>query len=128
MTESELTDWLRAGNRKLWTFRVSDKFGDSGLTGLISIDVEGEIGTVADFVLSCRVMGRKVEETMLHMLIEYARSAGVKSVRAKYLPTRRNKPCLDFWRKSGFAYDEAEDLFSWDASKEYPVPGAISLS
>ena len=128
MTESDLKDWARAADRKVWTFRVSDKFGDSGLTGLVSIEAGKEEGEIVDFVLSCRVIGRKVEETMLHTVIGFARSSGLKTVRARHFPTAKNKPCLEFWRKSGFRHDESSDVFAWDTQDAYPVPAGIHYS
>ena len=127
MTESELSDWAEQKNHKIWTFSVSDKFGDSGLTGIISIEIEKDIGKIIDFVLSCRVMGRKAEETMLHKLIKYAKDNGLKEIKAKYIPTAKNVPCLKFWKKSGFDYEEKNNLFVWDVSKEYFLPDCIQI-
>ena len=126
MTESELLTWARQEGRKLWTFRVADKFGDAGLTGIISLEMENERARITDFILSCRVMGRKVEEVMLYTVIKFAESAGLKEVWAKYLPTSSNKPCLEFWRKSGFDFGEEERLFHWRGGN-YPLPEAIQI-
>jgi FkbH-like protein len=57
MTESELSAWADRPDRRVWTVHVSDKFGSSGLTGLVSVEVREEIGTIVDYLLSCRVMG-----------------------------------------------------------------------
>ncbi len=120
VTESELVDWVRQGNHKLWTFRVSDKFGDSGLTGIISLEVKNKTGNIVDFVLSCRVMGRKVEETMLSTAIDYARSIGLDEIYAKYISTPKNKPCLRFFEHSGFEYN-SDHIFKWNLNKTYKV-------
>jgi predicted enzyme involved in methoxymalonyl-ACP biosynthesis len=75
--------------------------------------------------LSCRVMGRKVEETMVHMAVEAARARAASLVVAEYLPTPKNKPCLTFWQSSGFASADRE--FRWDASQAYSLPEPIDL-
>ena len=59
---------------RVWTFRVRDRFGDSGLSGLASLALEGPRAVIVDFLLSCRVMGRRVEETMLSWLVRCARA------------------------------------------------------
>jgi FkbH-like protein len=64
LTEPELLAWSQHADREFWTITVADRFGDAGLTGLLGMEYEGELAHVVDFVLSCRVMGRKVEETM----------------------------------------------------------------
>jgi FkbH-like protein len=128
MSEGELTEWLEGDHeRKMWTFRVSDRFGDSGLCGIVSIESDGREGRILDFVLSCRVMGRSVEETMLYWVISYVRSAGLSKVCAHYRPTAKNKPCLDFWKKSGFEPNKANDRFFWLTDKEYQKPDYIQI-
>jgi len=127
MTEKELVDWVKMDDHKLWTFRVSDKFGDSGLTGIISLEVKKDNCRIVDFVLSCRVIGRKVEETMLYTAVRYAKSLGLQSIRAEYIPSSKNRPCLDFWKKSGFQINENGDSFSWDLKNEYKLPRQIEI-
>ena len=127
MSEAELLKWVAEKDRKFWTFRVSDKFGDSGLTGLLSLEKEDGRARIVDFILSCRVMGRKVEETMLHVASKYSQSGGLSELYATYLPTPKNKPCLEFWKRSGFIYDESENRFRWSEDHEYPAPEQIMI-
>jgi len=122
----ELWAWSREPERRSWTFRVSDKFGDSGLVGLVSFLRQGDQGEIADFILSCRVFGRRVEETMLHVVIRHARSVGVKALRARYLPTDKNKPTLNFLKRSGLA-EETGGCFVWDTARDYPALELVTL-
>ncbi len=126
MTESELLVWARQPNHKLWTFRTSDKFGNSGLTGIISLEVKDKTGRIVDFILSCRVMGRKIEETMLYTAIKYMQFIGLDEIYAKYIPTPKNKPCLEFLKKSGFMRN-GNDFFKWRVSDDYPIPDSIQI-
>jgi FkbH-like protein len=128
MTGSELFEWAKADGRKVWTFRVSDKFGDAGLTGIISLDIQNNKGRIADFILSCRVIGRRVEETMLHTVLQHARGMGLDRVTAEYIMTPKNRPCLEYWKKSGFHYEEKDNLFTWDLKKKYNLPDCIEIS
>jgi FkbH-like protein len=125
MSESELVAWAEQENRKLFAFRVADRFGDSGLTGILTLEFDGDIATVTDFILSCRVMGRQVEETMLAVAVEYSRAAGSKKLRAEYIPTAKNRPCLEFWMRSGFDQDAA--IFTWNMAREYERPSSVQL-
>jgi FkbH-like protein len=127
MTDKELIGWVQEDNHKLWVFRVSDKFGNSGLTGIISLSVEDDYCQIVDFILSCRVIGRKVEETMLFTAIQYAKVQGLKNIKAEYIPTPKNKPCLDFWKKSVFQYDVNSNTFTWDVRNTYELPEQIEL-
>jgi FkbH-like protein len=127
MTERELQSWALANNRKFWVIRVLDRFGDSGLSGLVSLEIVNNMGRIIDFVLSCRVMGRKIEETMLYIMINYARSLELGKLCAKYIPTSKNRPCLDFWQKSGFVRDGKDNIFSWDLRQPFPHPGCVEI-
>jgi FkbH-like protein len=128
MSESELVQWASQGSRKLLAFRVADRFGDSGLTGILTLDFDGGTARVADFILSCRVMGRQVEEMMLAVAVECARRAGSAQLLAEFVPTAKNKPCHEFWMRSGFDHDEADRKFTWKVDREYSRPSSVELS
>jgi predicted enzyme involved in methoxymalonyl-ACP biosynthesis len=72
-------------------------------------------------------MGRKVEETMLHTVINYARVAGLAEVQARYIPTPKNKPCLSFFEGSGLAAN-GHNIFHWQLDRDYPAPLQIEIS
>jgi FkbH-like protein len=93
LTATELSAWAKAEGHRLWTFRVSDKFGDYGLCGIASFVQEDSKGRFLDFVLSCRVMGRGVEESMLCTVIHHAKSLGCQELYAEFIPTAKNVPC-----------------------------------
>ncbi len=126
LSEGELFAWVNQPVNKIFVFRVSDKFGDYGLTALASLSFDKDRAQIADYILSCRVMGRKVEEAMVHVLAAYAKSRGAKDIVARYLPTQKNKPCLDFWRRSGFL-EEHNNTFVFDCSKPYPAPDCLAI-
>jgi FkbH-like protein len=67
---------------------------------------EWEIDT---WLMSCRVLGRKVENAVLDHIVEHARSAGIRKLVGIYRPTDRNKLVADHYEKLGFAkIDEDE--------------------
>jgi FkbH-like protein len=125
LSDRELIDWSRQPGHGFWTIRVADRFGDSGLTGLLGVQEEAGQLRIVDYVLSCRVMGRKVEETMVALAVQRARDRGLARVVAEYLPTAKNAPCLEFWRRSGFETEAG--CFSWNVSRDYPVPRVVRV-
>ena len=124
-TEKELLDRSFDENHFTYAFSVKDNFGDAGLTGVVGLQVIGEILTFTDFVLSCRVIGRKVEETMLSVAINLARKLNLKFVEANYIPTEKNKPCFDFFQHSKFEIQS--NKFSWEVEKMYTRPYYVDL-
>jgi FkbH-like protein len=128
LTEAELQQWAATRGHHVFVFRVQDRFGDHGLTGLASLSESGPVAEVRDFVLSCRVFGRGVEETMLHSLVECARQQGARRIEATYRQTPKNQPCLEFFEsKSGFGRDGERDVFAWPVERPYPLPGHVAL-
>ena len=119
MTASELAAWASGEGRRLFAFRVSDAFGDSGLVGILSTEIQQEALQVVDLILSCRVMGRGIENTMLAMAMQYGRDQGLREARMRYVATDKNKPCLDCLLSSQLTRGPEYD-FSWDLSKDYP--------
>lgn len=127
LTEGELQEWVAAPNRKFWIVRVTDRFGDSGLTGLVSIEISGSKASIIDFVLSCRVMGRKIEEILVYKVVSYAQSLNLEEVCAQYIPTPKNRPTLDFWTRSGFVLDKESQIFAWNLTESFPCPTSVEL-
>jgi FkbH-like protein len=126
MTEGEFLAWASLPGHRAWAFSVADKFGDAGLTGILSLETEGPRATVVDFVVSCRVMGRNIERAMLHVAVDWARAAHLQEVHAPFVPTPRNAPCHEFLQSSGLRCQDGH-TFVWDADREYPLPPAVRL-
>jgi FkbH-like protein len=128
LMKEEIWDWAQQPENTFLMFRVVNKYGDYGLVGIGSLSLTaGAEATVTDFILSCRVMGRKVEETMLHVLSTRAKSSGAAKLRACYLPTSRNQPCLRFLESAGLQRNGDNKPFILDLAQPYPKPAAISL-
>lgn len=123
---SEIDSWSRAPGRRVWAFRVRDRFGDSGLTGVISIEIEGRAARIADLILSCRVMGRHVEYAMLHVASAFAAAQQVDELQVEYLPTERNRPCLEMLQASALTQAPGQ-RFVWSGNQPYAAPEALVL-
>ncbi|HEV3192167.1 MAG TPA: HAD-IIIC family phosphatase [Polyangiaceae bacterium] len=99
LSEVELLEWSRTPGREMWAVHVSDRFGNAGLTGLLGLAKDGQDVHMTDFVLSCRVMGRRVEETMVWAGSRRADQLGGKRLLIAPIPTAKNKPCIDFFAR-----------------------------
>lgn len=127
MSQQEIEDWLRGGNRKMWVFSVSDRLGDSGLTGILSIELDGADARIIDFVLSCRVMGRHVEDVMLHKAVEYSKAAKALKLSAEYMETPKNKPCYNYFSGIRSFKMNADKTFVLDLKSSFPAPDNIEV-
>lgn len=125
-SEAELLERLNNDDDLIFAFSVKDNFGDAGLTGIIGLKAENDNLIFTDFVLSCRVIGRKVEETMLSFAVDIARKKGLKDVVANFVHTEKNKPCFEFFKNSGFDYQN--EAFYWNSEKKYAQPNYVELN
>jgi FkbH-like protein len=126
MSGKELLEWATPSNREVVSVTVSDKFGHLGLCGVVGMEFSGADAKVVDYLLSCRVMGRGVEETMFHVAVDRARQSGARQLIVSYSPTPRNAPTLGVLRQSGLT-ESAENMFTWDCAAEFPKPAHVDL-
>jgi FkbH-like protein len=87
---------------------VSDRFGDYGLVGLTIAEPRGSALDVDTFLLSCRVLGRTVENRMLRALGAIAEERGLQRVDLHFAPTKKNQPARDFLDAVGAVHKQAE--------------------
>jgi FkbH-like protein/FkbM family methyltransferase len=78
--------------------RVSDRFGDYGLVGVVLFKIDTDRYSVDTFLLSCRVLGKGVEHAIVAALAQRAVAHGKSLVEFRYVPTPKNGPVLEFLR------------------------------
>lgn len=93
---------------------VSDRYGDSGLVAILLMEENGEVLTVENFLLSCRVMGRQIEDCIISAVAERAAGKGIAQMEASFVPTAKNKPVEKLWDRLGF-----EKISEQDGKKYY---------
>ena len=85
---------------------------------------KGTSAFIEDFVLSCRVMGRGVENAMLSSLVDLACINTFDIVRAIYRPTDRNMPCKAFFETHS-RFEATNEAFTWNPKIPYEEPDFI---
>ncbi len=93
-TPEDYWTWSNQADHSVFVFEVEDKFGTAGYTALISLSQhESHEAEIQDFVMSCRVMGKGIEEAILYYAKMATRSNHLKT---KYTETSKNQPFFDF--------------------------------
>ena len=59
----------------IWVMSASDRFGDYGLVGVCIARRDDESLFLDSFLMSCRALGRGIEEAFLHGIAQHAHSA-----------------------------------------------------
>lgn len=87
-------------------FRLSDRFGDFGMIGVVicrNVKHGGEPAWDIDtWLMSCRVLGRRVEEAMLQQIVSSAAQRGIRILLGRYIPTSKNGMVAEHYPKLGF--------------------------
>ncbi len=101
--------FIRAADAAVFSLSVSDRFGDSGLTGVMIAFRDGEVGRIDSFLLSCRILGRNLESVFLDHCLALLRDRWtVSEWVAEYIPSRRNVQTAAFYDTAGFSADRAD--------------------
>lgn len=90
--------------------RLTDTFGDNGIISVIIADKAADAWTIDTWLMSCRVLGRRVEEAVLAHLARSAKEAGAGALIGRYIPSAKNKMVARHYDKLGFErIEEAAD-------------------
>ena len=110
------------------SMRVADHLGDSGLTGVLIAVPEGETLRLDTWLMSCRVLGRRLDEAMFSALVEYARRRGFARIQCEFIPTAKNSVVEDLFDRLGCQPEPSSDgrrLFSWSPEAPKPMPSVL---
>ena len=109
-SEAQIQTTMENTNNEIYTLSVVDKFGDSGLTGVLILKIEEGCAGIDTLLLSCRVLGRKVEFEFVRQcfgMIEKRWNPELWS--AEYIPTAKNHQVESFWEKFQFSVKESDN-------------------
>lgn len=103
-SEGQIRQFINNPDSKVFTLTVKDKFGDLGLTGILIAERQNDCAKIGTLLLSCRVLGRKVEIEFIHYCIQQlSQEWNPKQWKTEYIPTRKNPQVSDLWEKFGFS-------------------------
>tara|TARA_Y100000741_G_scaffold163851_1_gene123646 strand:- start:1378 stop:3123 length:1746 start_codon:yes stop_codon:yes gene_type:complete len=105
--------------------QVLDKFGDNGITGVYIINKEDKVWNIDTFLLSCRIMGRGVENGILSQILIDAKNNGIEEIRANFIPTKKNKPAENFL--SDFGFEKNDDYWIYKLNNEIKLPKHLKV-
>ncbi|NUR29418.1 MAG: HAD-IIIC family phosphatase, partial [Catenulispora sp.] len=86
----DVVRWREHG--EVWTAAARDRFGDYGQIALLALRADGDRLDVPAWLMSCRALGRGVEERLLQWLAGRAEELGCTKVRLTAQRTERNAP------------------------------------
>jgi FkbH-like protein len=114
---SQLEAFVRDTSYVHLALRLRDRYADHGLVSLIIARHQDTMLDIDTWLMSCRVIGRTVEATMLEHLCRLATQLGCTSLQGTYIPTEKNAMAADAYAKRGFErvrHNEGQEIWTYD--------------
>ncbi len=108
LSEPEVRRWLADPGRRTWQVELSDRFGDYGTVALLAgtLAAAHELTprqfTLDLWLMSCRVLGREVEDTCLNIVAAALQQERIARLTALYRPSGRNQLVAGLYDRLGF--------------------------
>ena len=101
-TEADIQSFINDEHFSVIGISLSDKFGESGVTGLAIIKTDGDTAEIDTFLMSCRIIGRRVEYRFFDYLVDRLVNRGIKRIFAEFRETKKNGQVQRFYDTVGF--------------------------
>lgn len=123
-SEEQIKDISEDENKLTLYFTLRDKFGDHGLISVVILDKQSNKALfISEWLMSCRVLKRGMEEFIINKVIETAKENGFEKVMGEYIKTPKNAMVADIYSRMGFvAVDETHfeaDVTCFKYNKTY---------
>lgn len=107
---------------------IKDRFGEYGLVGVSIVQKEtDEIWNIDSLMMSCRVLGRGAETSLINKIAEAVKSRGGKTLKGQYIETKKNALVKDLFESHGFKQDGDYWVCDVDSVKAAPKEVDITL-
>jgi FkbH-like protein len=117
-TAAELSALAASPKTVAFLTRLKDRFGDHGAVGLTVAQIADDCAFLDSFLMSCRVLGRRLDAWMLHQLVVRLKDRGVRWLIAEFRDSGRNAVAADFLAAHGF--------IRWDGPLDDPRRRAVA--
>jgi FkbH-like protein len=110
--------------------RLADIFGDNGMISVVICRRDEEATWNIDtWLMSCRVLGRKVENMVLREIVARARASCIGKLRGVYKPTDRNALVVAHYSKLGFVQVAGDEngFTEWEFPIDAPLPDGAPM-
>jgi FkbH-like protein len=129
-TESEVSSFEASPHCMTLQIRLIDRFGDNGVIAVVICISDGRDWIIDTWLMSCRVLNRRVDHATLNYIVRSAQAAGARALIGHYFKTERNAMVEDHYARLGFTQLHTDDGGSrwWlEVATYVPVPVPIDI-
>jgi len=99
----QLQSMSESPEKKIFAIFLTDCFADHGLISYVATEVNDSKFVVTDWLMSCRVFGRTLEEYIFNNIVKLAQVQGISNIEITYNPTAKNKVMENLFEKLQFS-------------------------
>lgn len=114
-SESDIEKMQSSSDRLCVCARLTDKFVDNGIVTVISGKITGDCLVLDLWLMSCRVLKRNLEHTMMDYIVKKISRIGIRKITGIYVQSNRNSIVSDFYKDMGFSFLYKQDFsYFWE--------------
>jgi FkbH-like protein len=126
-TDSQIKAMADSSSHAVFSIASRDRFGDHGVIGVCILEFAGSDCVIDSFLLSCRVIGRGIEQMMLAHATSLARSKGMARLVGPFIPTAKNAPAEGFYERTGLVKSGDTNFVASLDAFDCPAPTHIKV-
>ena len=114
----------------IWSVSAHDRFGEYGIIGVCMVEPLADVWRIDNLLLSCRILGRKVEDIVMVYLCNEAEKRGIKKITGDFIPTQKNAPAASFFSSAGFRLvgkEGANEAYEYTPVQKQSYPNFIKV-
>jgi len=113
-TEGDIARWTNDAQCDVLYTQLRDKIADMGIVGVAIVRYADAVADIDTLLMSCRALGRGVEDVLLAYVVDRARANGCTTVCGQYIPTSKNVQVADFYAHHQFVRRGNESDGPWE--------------
>lgn len=129
-TESDIIGYIDSGSVDVISIKLADDISDMGIIGAAVILYKDKIALIDTFLLSCRALGRRVEDVLYEYVVQQAKKRHCVALQGEYIRTKKNKQVEDLYERFGMnkLSCKSNDIVIWQTdSFEFKKPEFITV-
>jgi FkbH-like protein len=127
-TEPQVQALVTDPNWSVYAVSSRDRFGDYGIIGVVMLRFCSDECIIDTLLLSCRVIGRGIEQLIIAFIADVARSKGARHLVGEFFPTAKNGPAAGVYARNGFEPVDESRFHADLLQTSFPYPSHIEFA
>ncbi len=122
--EEECKRLLLSEDYDIYCVSLADKYGDYGLSGVLFVKKDEKTVIIDNYILSCRILGKGVEKSILATLSELYNS---KTIKMPFIKSAKNAPFFEFAKGLNLSETIEDEKIIFEIDKNLTIDNYIKI-